>query len=64
MREDPEDDGRAIHNRAPAPPCRLPARRRAMIDGGTYADPATGEALFAYAHPIFWAPFTLIGDSG
>ena len=36
----------------------------AMIDGGEYADPATGEALFAYAHPIFWAPFTLIGDGG
>ncbi len=36
----------------------------AMIDGGTYADSATGEALFAYAHPIFWAPFTLIGDGG
>ena len=36
----------------------------AMIDGGTYADPATGEALFSYAHPIFWAPFTLVGDGG
>ena len=36
----------------------------AMIDGGAYADPATGEALFAYAHPIFWAPFTLVGDGG
>jgi len=36
----------------------------AMIDGGAYPDPATGEALFAYAHPIFWAPFTLIGDGG
>ena len=36
----------------------------AMIDGGAYADPTTGEALFAYAHPIFWAPFSLIGDGG
>ena len=36
----------------------------AMIDGGESADPATGESLFAYAHPIFWAPFTLIGDGG
>ena len=36
----------------------------AMIDGGTYADPATGKPLFAYAHPIFWAPFTLVGDGG
>ena len=36
----------------------------AMIDGGIYADPTSGKALFSYAHPIFWAPFTLIGDSG
>lgn len=36
----------------------------AMIDSGAYVDPATGEPLFAYAHPIFWAPFTLIGDGG
>ena len=36
----------------------------AMIDAGAYADPASGDALFAYAHPIFWAPFTLIGDGG
>ena len=36
----------------------------AMIDGGRYADLTTGEALFAYAHPIFWAPFTLVGDGG
>ena len=35
-----------------------------MIVGGTYADPSTGSALFSYAHPIFWAPFTLIGDGG
>jgi CHAT domain-containing protein len=20
--------------------------------------------VFSYAHPIFWAPFTLIGDGG
>ena len=46
---------------------RAEALRRsmlAMIDGGTYADPATGDALFSYVHPIFWAPFTLIGDGG
>ncbi len=37
---------------------------RAMIDEGAFTDPTTGEALFAYAHPIFWAPFTLVGDGG
>ena len=46
---------------------RAEALRKAMlavIDEGAYADPATGEALFSYAHPIFWAPFTLVGDGG
>ena len=23
-----------------------------------------GKLAFTYAHPIFWAPFTLVGDSG
>ena len=23
-----------------------------------------GHTVFSYAHPIFWAPFTLIGDGG
>ncbi len=36
----------------------------AMIDGGGYADPASPDILFSYAHPIFWAPFTLVGDGG
>ena len=35
-----------------------------MIDGGVYADEASGKAAFSYAHPIFWAPFTLVGDGG
>ena len=34
----------------------------ALIDGPGYRDPASGKPLFSYAHPIFWAPFTLIGD--
>jgi CHAT domain-containing protein len=45
---------------------RAQALRQAMlalIDGPGYLDPA-GHALFSYAHPIFWAPFTLIGDGG
>jgi len=33
-----------------------------LLDEGVYKDPQTGEALFAYAHPIFWAPFSLVGD--
>ncbi len=35
-----------------------------MIDGGVYVDEASGKTVFSYAHPIFWAPFTLIGDGG
>lgn len=34
----------------------------AMIDNGVYAGADTGKPLFSYAHPIFWAPFSLIGD--
>ncbi len=35
-----------------------------LIDGPGYVDPVTGKTVFSYAHPIFWAPFTLIGDGG
>ncbi len=35
----------------------------ALIDGPGYVD-AGGRTVFSYAHPIFWAPFTLIGDGG
>ncbi len=35
----------------------------AMIDGGAYKDDS-GNPLFDYAHPLFWAPYTLIGDGG
>ena len=35
-----------------------------LIDGGAYVDPRSGRIVFSYAHPIFWAPFTLIGDGG
>ena len=34
----------------------------ALIDGDGYVDVATGKAVFSYAHPIFWAPFSLVGD--
>jgi CHAT domain-containing protein len=42
------------------------ALRQAMmelLDKGSYAD-ARGKPLFAYAHPLFWAPYTIIGDGG
>ena len=33
-----------------------------LIDGeGSVAD---GKTVFSYAHPIFWAPFAIIGDGG
>jgi CHAT domain-containing protein len=34
----------------------------ALIDGPGYA--ADGKTFFSYAHPIFWAPFAVIGDGG
>ncbi|MCH7486503.1 MAG: CHAT domain-containing protein [Proteobacteria bacterium] len=44
---------------------RAEALRQAMlglIDGPGFVD--EGKAVFSYAHPLFWAPFTLIGDGG
>ncbi len=35
----------------------------AMIDRGGYND-AAGKMLFSYAHPLFWAPYSIIGDGG
>lgn len=35
----------------------------ALIDGPGYAG-ADGKTEFAYAHPLFWAPYTIIGDGG
>ena len=46
---------------------RAEALQRAMlalIDGPGFVDPASGAAVFSYAHPIFWAPFSVIGDGG
>jgi CHAT domain-containing protein len=40
------------------------AQRQAMmalVDGKGFVDDK-GETLFAYAHPLFWAPYTIIGD--
>jgi CHAT domain-containing protein len=36
----------------------------AMIDDGGLIDPSTGRMTFSYAHPLFWAPFVLVGDGG
>ena len=33
-----------------------------MIDRKGFVDTDSGKAVFSYAHPIFWAPFSLIGD--
>jgi CHAT domain-containing protein len=35
----------------------------ALVDGRGYLN-AEGKAEFAYAHPLFWAPYTIIGDGG
>jgi len=34
-----------------------------LIDEGGYVD-GRGRMAFSYAHPIFWAPFSLVGDGG
>tara|TARA_Y100000294_G_scaffold50003_1_gene47126 strand:+ start:1183 stop:4392 length:3210 start_codon:yes stop_codon:yes gene_type:complete len=46
---------------------RAEALRQAMvalIDSDGRIDPASGKAQLSYAHPLFWAPFSLIGDGG
>ena len=35
-----------------------------MIDNGGYTEHKSGRLIFTYAHPIFWAPFTIVGDGG
>jgi CHAT domain-containing protein len=35
-----------------------------LIDSQVFVDPRSQRAVFSYAHPIFWAPFALVGDSG
>ena len=36
----------------------------ALIDGPGAIDSITGRAIYSYAHPIFWAPFAIVGDGG
>jgi hypothetical protein len=33
-----------------------------LIDHAERVDAASGKTAFSYAHPIFWAPFMLVGD--
>lgn len=45
---------------------RAEALRLAMLDvmdGPGFLD-ANGKPLFTYAHPLFWAPYSIIGDGG
>ncbi len=35
----------------------------ALLDGKGFTDDK-GETMFAYAHPLFWAPYSIIGDGG
>jgi CHAT domain-containing protein len=45
---------------------RAEALRQAMIalmDSPGFSDPS-GKILFTYAHPLFWAPYSIIGDGG
>ena len=37
--------------------------RRQAADQGGFKD-ASGQMLFSYAHPLFWAPFSIVGDGG
>jgi CHAT domain-containing protein len=35
----------------------------ALLDGKGFTD-EKGDTVFTYAHPLFWAPYTIIGDGG
>jgi len=35
----------------------------ALIDSPGLIDDATGKVVASYAHPVFWAPFIVVGDS-
>ncbi|HEY1503185.1 MAG TPA: CHAT domain-containing protein [Stellaceae bacterium] len=52
---------------AASPGIAREALRQAMlslIDGPGMIEPATQKSLYSYAHPLFWAPFSLVGDGG
>ena len=35
-----------------------------LIDGKGAVDIVSGKSIYSYAHPLFWAPFSLVGDNG
>jgi CHAT domain-containing protein len=45
---------------------RAEALRQAMVDlmEGPGFKGVDGATLYAYAHPVFWAPYSIIGDGG
>ena len=50
---------------AGAPTAKADSLQKAMLgllDGPGLLDPANGKPAFSYAHPLFWAPFVLVGD--
>jgi CHAT domain-containing protein len=54
------------HQAADASLTRAEALQRSEIDliNGRGSVNAEGQTVFSYAHPIFWAPFSLVGDGG
>jgi hypothetical protein len=67
------EQGVSPRNRCPGPG-RFPkpalsrgeALRQAMmalLDGSGAVD-AAGRTVFTYGHPLFWAPYSVIGDGG
>lgn len=46
---------------------RARALRKSMIgliDDATLTDQGSGKTIASYAHPLFWAPFVMVGDPG
>ena len=54
-----------VHTAAALRGCAQALRQAMMglIDGPGFADDS-GKTLFTYAHPLFWAPYSIIGDGG
>ena len=51
-------DGRLTRSQA------LRASMLSLIDRETMKDQGSGTIVASYAHPIFWAPFVIVGDPG
>jgi CHAT domain-containing protein len=46
---------------------RAAAFRKSMLDlinSPGYIDNRNGKIVASYAHPLFWAPFIIVGDNG